>query len=148
MARLVLADQGICTQCMLPKELRLTKPRWCKECYSKYQKEYHTVNREKIRPQKNAGNKRFRQTEKGKIAHKNGKYNRKARTKGTIKAAEWKALCNRYDNKCLRCGGSGELTIDHIVPLIHGGANTIANAQPLCMPCNRWKGTQTIDYRY
>jgi len=67
---------------------------------------------------------------------------------GKIMASEWRRLCKKFGNKCLCCGRSDvKLTLDHIVPLSHGGSNTIDNAQPLCNSCNSRKGTRTIDFR-
>lgn len=66
---------------------------------------------------------------------------------GTYTNAEWDQLCTAYDHCCLCCGKRRPLTVDHIVPLSKGGANTIDNLQPLCLYCNDSKGTRTIDYR-
>lgn len=76
--------------------------------------------------------------------------NRRARisnNKGKITSKEWKDLCDKYGNKCLCCGKSRKLTLDHVIPLFLGGANTIDNAQPLCGSCNSSKGIKTTDYR-
>lgn len=67
--------------------------------------------------------------------------------KGTFTAAEFRALCAAHGNRCLACGEKKPLSADHVVPLIKGGSNYIANIQPLCVPCNSSKGTKTIDYR-
>ena len=72
---------------------------------------------------------------------------RKARSGGTYTIAEWQSLCERTGNRCLACGDAGPLTVDHIVPISKGGSNSIANIQPLCLPCNLSKHTQIIDYR-
>lgn len=48
---------------------------------------------------------------------------------------------------CLKCGTSGDLSIDHIVPLSKGGSNKRFNLQTLCLTCNELKGTKTVDYR-
>lgn len=66
---------------------------------------------------------------------------------GTYTARQWKALCARYDNRCLCCGRKRRLSVDHIVPIIKGGANSIDNLQPLCKPCNSRKGSRVIDFR-
>lgn len=66
---------------------------------------------------------------------------------GKFTSEEWNALCAQYEYKCLCCRSAAKLTIDHIVPLILGGVNTIDNLQPLCKPCNSRKGIKVIDYR-
>lgn len=75
---------------------------------------------------------------------------RKANAEGSHTAEEWKALCEKYKYTCLRCGKAVpeiQLTRDHIVPLSVGGTDYINNIQPLCMDCNQWKYTKTIDFR-
>lgn len=66
---------------------------------------------------------------------------------GRYTVAEWKALCEQHDNRCLCCGEQVKLTVDHVIPISKAGRNDIANIQPLCLPCNMLKGNQTIDYR-
>lgn len=67
---------------------------------------------------------------------------------GKYTVAEWKQLCNHYGNKCLRCGRSDvKLTADHVVPVALGGTSNIDNLQPLCLPCNLWKGARHMDFR-
>ena len=51
------------------------------------------------------------------------------------------------EERCLRCGSSRELEIDHVVPQAAGGPNCWNNLQTLCRPCNRQKTDQPIDYR-
>jgi 5-methylcytosine-specific restriction endonuclease McrA len=61
---------------------------------------------------------------------------------------EWKILCRIYQNRCLRCGESKPLTMDHVIPLARDGKHELSNIQPLCLPCNSWKGNRVImDYR-
>ena len=61
---------------------------------------------------------------------------------------EWLALLEFYGHRCLRCGSrEGIITVDHVIPLSLGGANTIDNIQPLCEGCNLLKGQGTTDYR-
>lgn len=72
---------------------------------------------------------------------------RRRNANGVISGEDWKALCEKYGNKCLRCGKQGRMTLDHVIPLSLGGENTIENAQPLCHSCNSGKGARHIDYR-
>lgn len=66
---------------------------------------------------------------------------------GSFTAAEWKALCKRYGNRCLCCGKRRKLTADHVIPVSKGGTSNIDNIQPLCGPCNSSKRDKTTDYR-
>lgn len=74
---------------------------------------------------------------------------RAAKTKagGSYTAVQWKALCKRYNYRCLCCGKKKKLTPDHVIPIAKGGTSDISNIQPLCMPCNSRKHTKTIDFR-
>lgn len=76
---------------------------------------------------------------------------RLALTPGAHSEAEWQALKARYGHRCLRCGRREPevaLTRDHVVPLgLPGASDGIENIQPLCGPCNAWKGRRAIDYR-
>lgn len=68
--------------------------------------------------------------------------------RGSYTVYEWQAMCDWFGNVCLCCGiGDTLLTVDHVVPVIHHGVNTIDNLQPLCLSCNSRKGAKTIDYR-
>lgn len=52
-----------------------------------------------------------------------------------------------YGQRCLCCGSTEALTLDHVVPRSQGGPNKLTNFQLLCAPCNVAKGDQLIDYR-
>lgn len=55
---------------------------------------------------------------------------------------------NRYGDKCIKCGSSKRMTIDHIIPISKGGTNDESNLQPMCFDCNTEKGNRSsIDYR-
>ena len=71
----------------------------------------------------------------------------KRRNGGKFSVAEWRALCAKYDHRCLCCGEQKRLTPDHVVPISRGGSNAIDNIQPLCLACNMRKHAKTIDYR-
>lgn len=45
----------------------------------------------------------------------------------------------RDGHKCVRCGSTDRLTVDHIIPIVRGGTNDEANLQTLCGPCNSGK---------
>lgn len=53
----------------------------------------------------------------------------------------------RDGNKCLCCGTTERLTLDHIIPVSLGGKGTIDNLQTLCFTCNGKKDNGVRDYR-
>lgn len=60
--------------------------------------------------------------------------------------AEWQAMLRRFDHRCAYCGrrAAGELTMDHVVPLIKGGRHALANILPACIDCNGHKSDLLI----
>jgi 5-methylcytosine-specific restriction endonuclease McrA len=80
------------------------------------------------------------------------KYNRRRAIRADVTGdhytiLQFRDLCNRAGNVCLRCGEKKKLTADHVIPLSKGGPDSIDNIQPLCISCNDKKGIQTTDYR-
>lgn len=65
--------------------------------------------------------------------------------------AQWEAMLVWAGNACVCCSKIFTVkewaTKDHVIPLILGGDDSIANIQPLCPGCNSAKGTMIIDYR-
>ena len=49
----------------------------------------------------------------------------------------------RDNHKCVYCGSSKNLTIDHVLPKSRGGGNTWANLVTCCKSCNRIKDNKT-----
>ena len=69
---------------------------------------------------------------------------------GTFTKEDWLLVKARQNFTCLMCKKSEpdiKLTVDHIVPMILGGANSIENIQGLCRPCNSKKHLQILDLR-
>ena len=46
--------------------------------------------------------------------------------------------------ECAYCGGSADLTWDHLIPTSRGGPDTISNQVPACRPCNSSKGGRDV----
>lgn len=116
------------------KEVVLTRTKkWIASNIKKYKEAQRSwVNNHKDKLVQYKQNRRFR------IMGNGGKYS----------TDEWISLCKKFGNKCICCGKSNViLTVDHIIPLVKGGMNTIDNLQPLCKSCNSKKGTKIIDFR-
>lgn len=62
---------------------------------------------------------------------------------GAWMASEWRALRESLGDRCAYCGSTQRLTIDHVVPLVRGGSNSIDNLIVACRSCNSRKGTLT-----
>lgn len=56
-------------------------------------------------------------------------------------------LVESFGGKCLDCGSTRGLTIDHIIPLSLGGTSFLDNKQILCESCNTKKDNLAIDFR-
>lgn len=127
-----------------------------------YRAQYHNANRERRNAQKRAWHETHRDeqnelTRQWRLlhpeCHKQYRHTRRARalnSGGAFTAQEWQALKTQYNHTCLCCKQqepSIKLTPDHVIPLVAGGRNDIANIQPLCLQCNRRKGRKTTDYR-
>lgn len=52
------------------------------------------------------------------------------------------AVYERDGWKCLHCGTTERLSLDHIHPWSLGGEDTLVNLQTLCRPCNSRKGAR------
>lgn len=129
-----------------------------------WQLEYDTANAEKRSAAKSA----YYQANKGKVLARNKSWKKnnpfQARRTTTVRrarkneverdrsitAASWTALKVLYGNRCLNpecIDPTAKLTMDHVIPISKGGADTIWNLQPLCQSCNSSKHTKVIDYR-
>lgn len=141
-----------------------TNRRWYK-AHAEERRRYYQAHREEARE----AERRWREANRAKRVEASRRYNkanpvkvnaiknrRRARIaggSGSYTEAEWQALCEFYDNRCLSCGlkvedtPEGKLSPDHVIPIAKGGSNDISNIQPLCLSCNLKKHTTIIDYR-
>jgi 5-methylcytosine-specific restriction endonuclease McrA len=57
--------------------------------------------------------------------------------------SQWRRIRQTVINRdgcCQRCGTEERLTVDHIVPRVLGGDDSLSNLQVLCGSCNSSKG--------
>jgi 5-methylcytosine-specific restriction endonuclease McrA len=62
---------------------------------------------------------------------------------------EWNAILEYYENKCVCCDETKDLSKDHVIPVTwKGTSDYFWNLQPLCKSCNSSKGNyHEKDYR-
>lgn len=144
-----IVEKSLCAQCSEFERKRLLEYKHKnKEKLSLAYKEYRKKNleKEKLRIARWSRENPEKVTASRKRRHYRRDMLEKSAT-GEFTAQEWQDCLNLYDGKCLWCGTSHQITIDHIVPLSRGGTNNINNLQPLCVSCNSKKKARTIDFR-
>lgn len=55
------------------------------------------------------------------------------------------AVYERDGRRCLHCGATQNLSLDHIWPYSKGGPDTYENLQTLCRSCNSKKGARVVE---
>lgn len=65
---------------------------------------------------------------------------RMKRTRQRIPDDVRRAVFERDQGRCARCGTTDNLQLDHIYPWSRGGPDIVENLQLLCQPCNGSKG--------
>jgi 5-methylcytosine-specific restriction endonuclease McrA len=62
---------------------------------------------------------------------------------GSYVPSAWRReILIRDNNKCVNCGATESLEIDHIFPISKGGKTEIVNLQVLCKKCNSEKSAK------
>lgn len=158
----------------IDKSTRDGRQSMCKDCHKKSRRQSYLKNKEKEKaraadwlkryPEKKAkqqsawyNKNRERVIEKSKqwavnnrAEFKINQHNRRVKIRNThtpITKEQWNFLLEYSHYKCMCCGSSESLSLDHIVPISRGGKNTFQNIQVLCRRCNSTKSAKTIDYR-
>lgn len=58
--------------------------------------------------------------------------------------ARWKRLLGAFEWCCAYCGSQDELEQDHIIPIVNGGTDLMANLLPACHACNQEKAHKSL----
>lgn len=152
-----LADKTVtethqtCTLCLTEKELcefykdsrgvygRMSK---CKNCHNKI----CSANNKKNPEASKASAARWRKNNPEKIKAKNSatKSRRRKSERKLFSHDDWQSILRQYHLSCAYCGCGGDLTMDHVVPLIRGGRHSVGNIIPACRSCNSSKGRKFI----
>lgn len=67
---------------------------------------------------------------------------------GRPKTARRKKIRASLPQRCVRCGATEGLTLDHIIPRVYGGTNELANFQLLCEACHVEKSKREVRHRH
>lgn len=131
---------------------------WCKPCRAEYRRGWRVAHREqlsadnaewrRLNPEKAAANVAgwVRKNPARKAAQNTARCHRKLAAPGRgVTTAEWLAILAAADGHCTYCHEPAKLTMDHIVPLILGGAHDVTNIAAVCGPCNSSKGARPLD---
>jgi 5-methylcytosine-specific restriction endonuclease McrA len=153
----------VCSRCSKPKaaeEFGKDKRNstglqsWCKSCIAERQAE-----RTKANPEEGERRRRYKAEwlaahpdARKRIGRKQSADYRQRHPKRVKDRAEAGALYRdkilAIFNRCMACGSSEDLTLDHVTPLGQEEAtNSPDNIQVLCRSCNSGKADQNIDYR-
>lgn len=72
---------------------------------------------------------------------------RRETKKAKFKIRRRARIYERDNFRCVKCGATHDLTLDHILPRSKGGTDALSNLQTLCRKCNEEKEVDIIDYR-
>lgn len=106
--------------------------------------EWNAAHRDKVRATKSAYDKRHPE-ERHLITLRHRASKRGNTPTGEVLTLEqWRQVLEKFNHRCAYCGvKSDHLTIDHVVPVSRGGADTVANVVPACQHCNSAKNAKT-----
>jgi 5-methylcytosine-specific restriction endonuclease McrA len=88
-----------------------------------------------------AATSKYAKTDRGRIRNKADKARRRGAS-GSFTPEQWNEKMEACGGRCVKCGSSESIEIDHIIPISKGGTNNIENLQPLCRRCNASKGNR------
>lgn len=61
-----------------------------------------------------------------------------------VSHTSWLKILSDHKNRCVYCGRSGRLAMDHVQPLSRGGRHEPVNVVPACKSCNSSKRDRTL----
>lgn len=62
-----------------------------------------------------------------------------------LRLKDWLEVVEEFGRRCFYCQASGDLWIDHVIPIAKGGPNTKSNIVPSCEMCNRKKSKRSAE---
>lgn len=126
----------------------------CITCNLEGQKKYRLIHSkprvlkdpEVIKENRRIIKRRYKKSKKGKLANTIAIHRRKAHLK-SVEAKNYTPTqilerFSKFDNKCVYCGSTSRISIDHFKPISKRGADKIENIVPACRFCNSSKNNK------
>jgi 5-methylcytosine-specific restriction endonuclease McrA len=122
----------------------------CKTCHAREQRKQNTEKPELLK----ARNERYKTAHPFRVdVHHANIRAKRCGALSTITAQEWEDKVRSLNFVCQLCGvittldrqQFNTLSLEHVLPLSRGGANTIENAVPACTACNQSKSNRTLE---
>jgi 5-methylcytosine-specific restriction endonuclease McrA len=104
--------------------------------HRQYDAEHRKEARERSRQWAKANPDKAREKDRRRRARKNG---------ATIALVDEAAIYELYDNRCVYCGTTEDLTLDHVIPLAGSGAHSEDNLVVACRSCNASKNARPLE---
>jgi 5-methylcytosine-specific restriction endonuclease McrA len=84
---------------------------------------------------------KYDQTPKGRAAAVLKRHRRRQKEPSDVKlsVADVQAVIAKFDGRCFKCGSPDDSTLDHHIPVTHGGKLEFSNTVILCRKCNGLK---------
>jgi 5-methylcytosine-specific restriction endonuclease McrA len=86
------------------------------------------------------------------LYHRQKSKRRKAQERGSIgvhvKGKRIRERFAQFGHQCAYCGATGDLQIEHLIPIAKGGAHVLGNILPACRRCNYSKTTHEAEAWY
>lgn len=83
---------------------------------------------------------------KGQLSAKNKAARRRgAVISGDLTEVVWKKIVSEWGDSCAYCKQSVKLTMEHVIPICHGGEHTKSNVVPACGPCNYGRAHRSLE---
>lgn len=107
---------------------------------------------EKARRDREAWRRAYQANPALRLYHREKAHRRRSRIRGQrtrrLTTAALRARFAMFGNCCAYCGVSGDMQIEHVIPLSKGGAHDAMNIVPACPPCNYSKNTTEVERWY
>jgi hypothetical protein len=136
---------GSCVACAARNAIERLNAPGGRERHGRYTKKWHDRNKDKARA--NAARQREKNPDRVRAAKVRSESKRRAKKRGALVAVTKREIeaMMKASVHCPDCGAKFNRkvrkTLDHVMPLVAGGAHEISNLRVICLSCNSSKGS-------